>query len=140
MFYVAAFGRAEDEYRFHESGNVISKTLYPSLVVQPSLNSYQYCLRARISSNLSSNSLDLIPTNCSTTSAVICRQKIYKPPLCSNNSDSINNNIFANDPMKVLMDSMMLSQKEMLVKTGKDKLIEMFSRLNKTASFDILFR
>ena len=139
MFYVAAFGRAEDEYRFHESGNVISKTLYPSLVVQPSLNRYQYCLRARISSNLSSNLLELIPTNCSTTSAVICRQKIYKPPLCSTSSSG-NNDILAKDPMKLMMDSMMLNQKEMLVKITKGNLIEMFSRLNKTASFDILFR
>jgi len=43
MFYVAAFGRAEDEYRFSESGKVISKTDFPFLEIQPSFEKYQFC-------------------------------------------------------------------------------------------------
>jgi hypothetical protein len=145
LFYVAAFGRPEDEFRFHQSTNVINKSLYPSLEVQPSLQNYQFCLRAKVNSNLSSNSVDLIPTNCSTKSAVICRQKIFNPPLCGNNSNSNssnnnNSNILANDPMKLFMDPMLLNQKEMLVKTEKDKFVNLFARLNKTAAFDLLFR
>jgi hypothetical protein len=141
MFYVAAFGRAEDEYRFSESGKVISKTDFPSLKIQPSFEKYQFCLRAKVNSNLNSTLIELVPTNCNKTSAVICRQKIYNPPLCNNSSNSSsNNNVLANDPLRLMMDSMMVSQKEMLVKAEKDKFIEMFDRLNKTSAFESFVR
>ncbi len=42
--------------------------------------------------------------------------------------------------MKLFMDPMLLNQKEMLVKTEKDKFVNLFARLNKTAAFDLLFR
>jgi len=147
MFYVAAFGRAEDEYRFSESGKVISKSDFPFLEIQPSFENYQFCLRAKVNPNLNSTLIELVPTNCNKTSAVICRQKIYNPPLCNNssnnnnnNNNSNNNNVLANDPLRLMMDSMMVSQKEMLVKAEKDKFIEMFARLNKTAAFESFVR
>ena len=131
FFFLSAFGNSKDEFKFKDSEDIIEVTKkYPNLTFKSSNGSYDFCLRGKVDSN--QTKLELLPSNCNMTSGIICKLGIYKPPLCSNNQ--------LNDPIKLLLDPAFKNVKESLVLPSRNQFLDMFKRLNITASFELLFR
>jgi hypothetical protein len=133
FFFLSAFGNSKDEFKFKNSEEIIEvRNKFQTLVFKSSNGSYDFCLRGKVAANGNNTVLNLFPTNCNMTSGIICKHDIYKPPLCSRN--------LSNDPAKLLLDPVMKKVKESLVLPEKNKFLDMFQRLNITASFELLFR
>ena len=132
---MSAFGNSEDGFKFQSSGDVINNnSAFPSLTINKNgnLGDYDFCLAAKVVEN-SNSSIELYPTNCNLLSGVICRQRVYVPLLC--NSTEVKT-----DPMQLTLDPLMQEIKTKLFEPERDKMVEMFNRLNKTVAFEVLFR
>ena len=132
FFYVSAFGHFDDGYKFQESGKIVrNASEFPSLALSSVRDGdFDFCLRAKVTSN---SRLELIPTNCNLPSGVICRQKRFEPPLCTDRAKE-------DDLIQMFMDPALLETKKAVAQNASDKFLELFSRLNKRAAFDTLFR
>ena len=133
FFFLSAFGNSKDEFKFKNSEEIIEvRNKFQTLVFKSSNGSYDFCLRGKVATNGNKTVLNLFPTNCNMTSGIICKHDIYKTPLCSSNH--------SNDPAKLLLDPVMKKVKESLVSPVRNQFLDMFQRLNITASFELLFR
>ena len=134
FFFLSAFGNYKDEFKFIDSEEVIEVTKkYQSLVIQSSSGSYDFCLRGKVASSENKTKLELLPTNCNVTSGIICKLEVFKTPLCNSSNHS-------NDALRLMLDPILKKVKDDLVWPSKNQFIDMFKRLDITASFDLLFR
>ncbi len=133
FFFISAFGNSKDEFKFKNSEEIIEVTnMFQTLVFKSSNGSYDFCLRGKVAANGNKTVLNLFPTNCNMTSGIICKLDIYQPLLC--NSKSLN------DPVRLLLDPVLKKERENLVSPSRNEFLDMFKRLNITASFELLFR
>ncbi len=133
LFFLSAFGNLKDEFKFINSEEIIEvATKYKTLVVKSSNGKYDFCLRGKAASYGNKTTMELFPTNCNLKSGIICKLNIYKPPSCSS--------IQSSDPGKLLLDPALKNVKQSLVLPVRNQFLDLFKRLNITASFEILFR
>jgi hypothetical protein len=132
-FFLSAFGSSKDEFKFKNSEEIIEVTnKFQTLVLKTSSGLFDFCLRGKVALSGNKTTLELFPSHCNMRSGIICKVDIYKPPLCSSNQST--------DPQRLLLDPVLKKVKEGLVSPVSNTFIEMFKRLNITASFEPLFR
>ncbi len=132
-FLISAFGNSDDGFKFRTSGNTIIDTIYPSLQLRTSSGEYDFCLCAKIISDSNSSFIEVIPTSCNLKYGIICKQKIYEPPECSENQTN-------SDTYQLFMDPIMTKKKDDIVAAQQSIYLTMFKRLKYIDAFETLFR
>jgi hypothetical protein len=130
---LSAFGNSEDGYKFEGSKIVIdSNIIFPSLHLKTGSGIFDYCLRAKVATVNNNSKLEVVPSNCSMVSGIICKQQPFK---CDASTAK-----YTHWALRLQMDPYLRKKRDELTQPKELEMQSLFQRLNKTAAYEGLFR